>query len=112
MPVKAFPVVAYDLILARENTLGGTIKFYATIVCTGVEGDRLAIYFLRPDSAPAKNVYTPSAKWATSFVPAEQYPWYVDILRNENPVYAYVDSDNPNVNALKTNLEAVGEGEV
>ena len=111
MATKTFPVVSYVLNLARGNTIGGgAIKFYAQAVCNSAEGDRFVIFFLRPDSGPAQNIYNPAAKWATSFVPAEQYPWYADMLRNEKPVYAQLNSDNPEWNTLTTSDEPVGEG--
>ncbi len=36
---------------------------------------------------------------------------YVDMLRNERPVYAYLNSDKPQWNSLKTSKEPVGEQE-
>lgn len=48
---------------------------------------------------------------AASYVPAEQFPWYVDLLRNEKPVGAYLNSDQPMLNTLRTFLELTGEEE-
>ena len=111
MATQTYQVTNYEIHLATANSLsGGAIKFYATILCTSAAGDRFAIYFLRPDSGPATNVFNPAAKWATSFVPAEQYPWYADLLRNEKPLYARLNSDRPEWNTLSTTAEPVGEG--
>lgn len=111
MATHTYQIASYQIQLARENILGGgAIKFYAVVVCSSAAGDRFAIYFLRPDSGPANNIFNPSAKWATAFVPAEQYPWYADLLRNEKPLYARLNSDRPEWNTLSTTSEPVGEG--
>ena len=48
---------------------------------------------------------------ATLFVPEAQYVWYLDLLRNEGPVCATVNSLTPELNCLYTLDERVGEGE-
>lgn len=53
-----------------------------------------------PPSAPQARLHA-LGQMGHRVRPRRTIPWYVDILRNENPVYTYVDSDNPNVNALK-----------
>ena len=112
MATKTFTVSSYEASLSRQMTIGGgKIKFYAQIVCRSRDGIRFAIFFLRPDSGPAKNVYTVRAKWATCYLPADQYPWYIDLLRNERPVRAYLNSTKPIANRLYTGLEPVGEEE-
>jgi hypothetical protein len=112
MATKTFKVASYQVKLARQMTIGGgAIKFYAYVVCRSADGHRFVPYFLRPDSGPADNVYNPAAKWATAYLPAEQFSWYVDLLRHEKPVYAYLNSDKPIGNRLYTGKEPVGEEE-
>jgi hypothetical protein len=36
---------------------------------------------------------------------------YVDLVRNEKPVYAYLNSDKPQWNSISTSNEPVGEEE-
>lgn len=48
---------------------------------------------------------------ATLFVPETQYVWYLDLLRNEGPICATVNSLTPELNCLYTLDERVGEGE-
>jgi hypothetical protein len=45
------------------------------------------------------------------FVPFSELYQYVDIARNEKPLYASLNSDNPNWMSLTTSAEPVGEGE-
>ena len=112
MATNTYQVQSYSLKLSREMTIGGgAVKFYAQAVCNGAGGERFVAFFLRDDSNPQPNIYNPGAKWATVYLPAEQYPWYVDMLRNEKPVYAYMNSDRPSANRLYTGNEPVGEDE-
>jgi hypothetical protein len=59
-----------------------------------------------------ESVYDEHLKVADIFVSAQQYPWYVDILRNERPVHCRIDTHSPNRSYLLTLIEPVGEGEV
>ena len=112
MAKMTFAVSDYQAVLARQNTIGGgATKFYAQIVCRSAEGDRFVLFFLRPDGGDPPNSYLPAKKFATSYLPAEQFSWYLDILRNEKPVYAVLNSDNPITNGLSTGDEPVGEEE-
>ncbi|MBM4465726.1 MAG: hypothetical protein FJ014_09280 [Chloroflexi bacterium] len=112
MAIKTFPVASYRVALARQMTLGGgAIKFYAYITCRGADGHKFTIYFLQPDSQVPDNIYNPANKVGSAYLPAEQFSWYIDLLRNEKPVYAYLNSDRPIDNYLYTGEEPVGEGE-
>ena len=122
MATKNFQVVSYEVQLTRELIYGvPQVKCYALILCNcGIPGpfgfpmptgDRFCIYFLRPDGGDHKNEYIPANKWASVFLPVEQYSWYIDLLRNERPVFAYVNSNKPERNRLYTGKEPVGEEE-
>ncbi len=114
MVSKSFQVVSYEVHLARKMSVGGGMlaHFHAHIICQGTKGERFTVYFLTPDSEAVDNFYKPAESWAASFVPADQLPWYIDILRNEKPVFAYVSSDHPDWNRIFTGSEPVGEGEI
>lgn len=46
------------------------------------------------------------------YVPERQYAWYLDLLRNEGPIFAVVDDQNPRyANKIRTGAEPVGEGQ-
>ncbi|MBN2534804.1 MAG: hypothetical protein JXB88_18125 [Spirochaetales bacterium] len=112
MSRKTFMVKSYEITHARRMTIGtGAVAFGSVILCRGSDGTRFALYFLNPPSEVPDNIYNPDAKWATSYLPGVQFPWYQDILRNEKPVYAYLNSNNPAVNGLYTTSERIGESE-
>jgi len=45
------------------------------------------------------------------FVPYEDLPMFIDILRNEKPIYAHLRGDKPEWTSITTTKEPVGEGE-
>ncbi|OPL19177.1 MAG: hypothetical protein AVO35_12050 [Candidatus Aegiribacteria sp. MLS_C] len=55
--------------------------------------------------------YFPDAKFATINVPIDEMHDCVDVLRNEKPVYAHLNSDVPGYNGLCTGKERAGEEE-
>ncbi len=47
----------------------------------------------------------------TIYRPQLEYIYYLDILRNENPVFMDIDKDNPDRHKIHTGHEEVGDGE-
>ena len=64
-----------------------------------------------PGLIPGNNSYLPDAKIGFSFLPESHYSRYIDLLRNEKPVFAYLNSEYPDINRLYTGTEPVGEEE-
>jgi len=69
------------------------------------------VYFVPDGASLPPPTYNPAAKAGSLYRPISQMGLYVDLLRNEKPVYASMDDQNPDGNALRTYPEAVGEGE-
>jgi hypothetical protein len=111
MPTTTFEISSYDVELARQPESQGGHRFCAVITCHGSNGQTLMLYFVQPGSPMPENQYDPSSGIGSSYLPAEQYSWYLDILRNERPVYARMHSAEPNWNKIFTGAEPVGEGE-
>jgi hypothetical protein len=111
MATATFEISTYDIELGRQLELEADSRFYAIITCHGAGGEQLVLHFLRPDSPVPENCYDPSTGMGSSYLPADQLSWYVDILRNEGPVFARMDSERPLWNKLFTGAEPVGEGE-
>ena len=114
MAIVNFEVKTYEIKLAREmNGSAGsvTLKFPAYILCKGTEYH--AVVYVLDDSSPgADNTFIPAVKRGTIFVPRWQYEWFRDLVRNEKPVFCYLNSDTPKWNSLYTGTEPVGEAEV
>jgi hypothetical protein len=113
LTTKKFTVEFYEEYLGHtlEGTADGqTIKFRGFLICKG-DGHALFLYFLTEDSPVPKCSYLPAYKLGTIYLPFKDMPSYVDMLRNEKPVYAYLNSDNPQWNHLSTGIEPTGETE-
>jgi hypothetical protein len=112
---KNFEVVNYTLNIGYKmsGTWGGVkIQIQGYVACAGVDGSALIVFGLHPDSpVPPTPVYNVATNMGGIFVPFSEIGHYVDIVRNEKPVYAYLDSDNPDWISLCTSLEPIGEGE-
>ena len=122
MASKTFRVQRYQVFLGSKLLIavaGMEAPAQALIHCTGDKHESFDIIFLGagPGGGEASSGAWPNQSELTDartlgrmFAPSAQYMWYLDLLRNETPVYADVDSTNPNLNRLWCN-EPVGEGE-
>ncbi len=115
MPGESFIVNKYILKLGHKlkSTWGETtIEAQGILACYGEDRERLIIYGLHPSSpVPPSAVCNWSVRLGSIFVPFADLPAYVDIVRNEKPVYARITSDDPNSMDLGTDMEPIGEGE-
>lgn len=113
MTTKSFLVESYVLALGHGMTAtwsGKQIKARGYVACYG--GDhRFIAYFLKDDSPVPGPVYVVQNKVGAIFLPFNEMGPFVDLVRNERPVYAYLNSDRPEWNSLKTSREPVGEEE-
>jgi len=105
----------YYVFLNGPKTIGGEgCKYYGKIACTD-KYDKywLAIFFLTEDSPVPNPTYNEGRKEGHIFVPFKYFMHYIDILRNEKPIYAYFSSENPENMGLRTSVsgEKVGEEE-
>lgn len=115
MASKTFEVINYSLNVGYKNTAtwgGVTIQIQGYVACYGADGSRFIVYGLHPSSpVPPSPVYNVAGNVGAIFVPFTDLESYVDIVRNEKPLYANLNSDNPNWMSLRTSQEPVGEEE-
>lgn len=113
MTTKTFAVEKYRLAQGYKlsATWGGiSAKFRGYVACYG--GDhRFIIYELTPDSPVPNPTYIVANKVGAIFVQPGELQFYIDLLRNERPVYAYLNDNKPEWNYLRTTNEPVGEEE-
>ena len=113
MAITTFTVEHYKVSLNHEITSNWgdiTIKAHGKVVCYGDEY-RLFAYFLDSDSSAAKPLYIENNKEGVVFLPFNEMMSFIDILRNEKPVYAYLNSDKPEWNGIGTFRVPVGDRE-
>ena len=113
MAAIAFEISSYALRGARR--MSGSLQGQQLVWRSHIDvygGDyNMTLYFVDDiDSAP-DNVYYAPGKRGIMILPVTQYNWYVDMLRNESPVFAKIYTHAPNAISLYTGLEPTGEGE-
>lgn len=114
MATKSFKVNYYRACVGFQNAAtwsGVTIKIQGYITCYGTDNYRFIAYFLHEDSAVPPPVYIPANKVGAIFLPFKDMPVYMDMVRNEKPIYAYLNTAKPEWNSIKTSNEPVGEEE-
>lgn len=113
MAIASFEIETYDVRLARQldtHVEGNLVRYHSLISCRG-SGYTLAIYFLTNTSYIPNNAFDAAMKRGTMYLPFEQYKVYIDLLRNERPIYCFLNSSYPLQNGIYTGTEPVGESE-
>jgi len=114
MSIRNFQVDSYRVKLGDRlsATFGGTpIKARGVISCMGPDNQRIVGYFLTDDSPVPSPTTTVGGKWGPVFLAKEMLPVWLDLLRNEKPIYGYINTDHPEWTNIATSNEPVGEEE-
>ncbi len=119
LPVAVFEIEKYMVIfrqLEEREFDGITARIQGIVRCTGTgtqdNGEyRLDVYFLTTDSEfPAPHV-TLEEKTGAIFLPIADMQIFVDVMRNEKPIYGHLRGDNPQWTSVTTADEPVGAGD-
>lgn len=106
--VKEYMVVLRQL---EEMTFEGhSLRLKGIVRCLGDEYT-LDVYCVDEDSEFPQPAFNPEEKKGYMFVPFADLPVFVDLLRNEKPIYAHLRGDKPEWTSITTTKEPVGEGE-
>jgi hypothetical protein len=119
LPVAVFEITSYMVIfrqLEEREFDGVTAKIRGIVRCTGTgtQDDneyRLDVYFLTTDSDfPAPHVSL-EEHTGSVFLPVSDMQTFVDVMRNEKPIYGHLRGDNPQWTSVTTANEPVGAGD-
>lgn len=117
--VAVFEIKEYMVIfrqLERREFNGIEAKIRGIVRCTGIgtndQGEyRLDVYFLGSDSEfPAPQIDI-NNKTGAIFLPTDEMPALIDVLRNEKPIYGHLRGDHPEWTSITTTNEPVGAGD-
>jgi hypothetical protein len=95
-----------DLLSIQTNM---DAKIVGIIGCFG-SGYQLMINFVDYGKIPEAH-YDESKKTGVIFIPVTMIDTYVDLLRNEKPLFGYCNSEHPEWSNISTEQEEVGENE-
>lgn len=118
-PVAIFEIKNYMVIwrqLEERDFSGVTAKIRGLVRLTGVgtqndEDYRLDVYFLAEDSETPAPMVDLDQHMGAIFMPIRDISAFVDILRNEKPIYGHLRGDNPQWTSVTTTNEPVGTGD-
>jgi hypothetical protein len=107
-----FLVERYQVTLGdHDSTWGGTtVRTRGIVACFG-EFLRLLFYFLPEGAATPDPIWIEDARVNVVFMPIKDMAPFVDILRNEKPIYGNIDTEAPGDSFISTLHEPVGEEE-
>lgn len=114
MAIHNFQITSYTMKLAGTmgaNFEGKDIKIRGIIQCKGTNNQSVVVYFLADDSHVPAATTNFGGKWGMIFLPKELLAPWTDMLRNEKPLYGYVNTDYPERTSVATTNEPVGEEE-
>jgi hypothetical protein len=105
-----------------EDYIIEEFKVYKVFLLSGIENDAsihikipsgIAVIRFLHDKLPDNKVVTKDdgSKIFKIHAPAVNYPFYIDIMRNEGPLFFFYDFKE-NVSYITTTDEPVGEGEL
>lgn len=104
-----FEVKRYSIMLGQHvpvpHKYYDKLPMQATIECFGNEEarvyrEKLTIYFLPDQLSPTRALTNLSDFGGAIFVNFKDISPYIDILRNETPVIAYVNDEEPELNRI------------
>ncbi len=114
MTTLAFEIKSYEVLLGKKVGVGFKNLNYASglIRCRGAAGEELLIVFASSQAlADAAGNFTDIGQKRGGIVaPMSSYGFYLDLLRDEGPVYGQIESTYPDsLNLLKTGSEPVAD---
>lgn len=111
---KIFEIKQYMVIWRQleRRTFGDIeVQIRGMVRCTGDEY-AMDVIFYDPASDYPEPVIELDKKKGYMFMPAADMMAFVDILRNEKPIFGHLRGDRPEWTSVTTTQEPVGEGEI
>lgn len=113
LPNTIFEIREYIVTLRQREvmTIGGlALTLRGLIRCLG-DTQQLDLYFVEEHDANPPPHYDATAKKGRMVLPFRDFHIFLDLLRNEGPIFAHMRSDKPDWSSITTTREPVGEGE-
>lgn len=113
--IKEYMVIFRQLEVREFNGVQANIRGIVRCTGTGTGSDkdeyRLDVYFLTADSEYPQPVVDLENRMGAIFFPISDMPVFVDVLRNEKPIYGHLRGDRPEWTSITTTNEPVGAGD-
>jgi hypothetical protein len=109
-----FEIKNYQITLGDRTTSkwsGEDVRARGIVACFG-DNQRILFYFMPEGESMPDPIANYGARLVVLFLPFNVMHAYVDILRNEAPIFGNLDLENPEETYISTMHEPVGEGEL
>jgi hypothetical protein len=118
-PVAVFELKEYMIIFRQLEVVdfnGIKARVRSIVRCSGkgLQNDetyRLDIYFLSADSPYPEPIVNLAERVGTIFMPVADMTVFIDVLRNEKPLYGHLRADHPAWTGITTTNEPIGAGD-
>jgi len=111
--ITNFQLEGYKMTMGDSMTAtwsGLEIKARGVLTCFG-DGHSIIMFFLTETSPKPAPVVLGENQRAAIFMPFRDMGTFVDMVRNEKPLWGYINSDKPGWTHISTTQEPVGEEE-
>ncbi len=111
--VAMFEIKTYTVIWrqAEKRTFGDAeVTVRGLVRCAGDEF-KLDVFFVAPESPMPDPGFDVEKKSGHMFMPISDIAAFIDVLRNEKPIFGHLRGDRPEWTSVTTTPEPVGEGE-
>ncbi|ASZ10520.1 hypothetical protein KTO58_22985 [Chitinophaga pendula] len=105
MAIKVFEIKDYRSSLSYKEVIiwdGAPVTIKGSIVCYGEAGYRFIAYFLPSGVQKPSAAYLQRERLGVVFLPIDEMVELTDLLEHGGCVYAYMDSEMPQLNYLCT----------
>jgi hypothetical protein len=113
MGAKVFEIKHYMVIwrqVEKRDFNGVEVKIRGIVRCIGEEYS-MDVIFVAADSPYPDPIIEMEKNKGYMFMPMSDMLAFVDILRNEKPIFGHLRDDRPEWTSVTTTQESVGEGE-
>lgn len=113
MGATAFEIKQYMVIwrqMEKRDFGGVEVTVRGMVRCIGDEYS-MDVIFVAPDSQFPDPIFDQEKQKGFMFMPVSDMLAFVDILRNEKPIFGHLRDDRPEWTSITTSQEPVGEGE-
>jgi hypothetical protein len=109
--IHQFEIGGYTIKLGRRLTTtvaGQTVTAIGFISCVGEDFLNVNAYFVDDDSPMPEPVLSRDGNTGTLFLRRQLMPLWTDVLRNERPIFGFIDTAQPGATYITTKVEPVG----
>ena len=112
--IHQFEIGGYTIKLGRRLTAsvgGQTVTAVGWISCIGDDFLNVNAYFVDDESPMPDPVVSRDGNTGTLFLRRQLMPLWTDLLRNEKPIFGFIDTAQPGATHITTKVEPVGQEE-